>query len=143
MLGLPYGFGHGSTAVFGYYFRHWRHLHLAAMVPIIFFLLMMFFVDESPRWLVIKGQAEKAETILRVMAKRNGKEGKIPANFSDIVHQLAAKVRIYVQVLMRLRTFATPLTFYRKACLVRKKNRHPRNLQSLVNSCSVCSELLE
>ena len=94
MMEFPYGLGHGCTAVFGYYFRHWRHLHLAAMVPIVLFLLMMFFVDESPRWLVSQGQAEKAEKILRGMAKRNGKEGTIPANFSDIVHQLAVKVLV-------------------------------------------------
>jgi len=42
----------------------WRWMFGVTVIPSVFFLVAMFFVPESPRWLAGKGQMTKAETIL-------------------------------------------------------------------------------
>ena len=42
----------------------WRWMFFSETIPAILFLIMLFFVPESPRWLVIKDRSEKAITIL-------------------------------------------------------------------------------
>ena len=71
---IPYGLGMASTAVFGYFIRHWRYLQLATMVPMALYLLLVSFVPESPRWLIGQGKLKEAEGILRRIAKTNRKE---------------------------------------------------------------------
>ena len=92
MFEIPYGLGYASTAMFAYLFRNWRHLQLAVMVPTLLFLVLIFFVDESPRWLITQGEAAKAEKILRSMAKANGRQHLLPPNFSVMVHEVTVKV---------------------------------------------------
>ena len=47
----------------------WRWMFGAEAVPAILFFLLMFFVPESPRWLVKNGRADEAE---RILAKVGG-----------------------------------------------------------------------
>ena len=42
----------------------WRWMFGVTVIPSLFFLIAMFFVPESPRWLAGKGQMTKAKTIL-------------------------------------------------------------------------------
>jgi SP family xylose:H+ symportor-like MFS transporter len=42
----------------------WRWMFISELVPAILFLLLLFFIPESPRWLVIKGKNEKALKVL-------------------------------------------------------------------------------
>ena len=83
-----------STAVFGYFIRHWRYLQLATMVPMVLYLLLVSFVPESPRWLIGQGKVKEAEGILRRIAETNRKE--LPANFSELLGKLVMKVRLWV-----------------------------------------------
>ena len=46
----------------------WRWMFASSAVPAIFFFICLLFVPESPRWLVMKGEEKRAETI---MAKLN------------------------------------------------------------------------
>lgn len=43
----------------------WRWMFGCGLVPSVLFLVGMFFVPESPRWLVSKGKEQKSEKILR------------------------------------------------------------------------------
>ncbi len=43
----------------------WRLMFLSEVVPAMLLLILIFCVPESPRWLVMKGRIEKAETILK------------------------------------------------------------------------------
>jgi sugar porter (SP) family MFS transporter len=43
----------------------WRWMFGAELVPAIIFLVLMFFVPESPRWLVKAGKADRARTMLQ------------------------------------------------------------------------------
>ncbi len=53
----------------------WRWMFGSGVLPAVLFFVLLFFVPESPRWLVSRGQADRAESILariggRVHAKR-------------------------------------------------------------------------
>ncbi|MDP4130689.1 MAG: sugar porter family MFS transporter [Bacteroidota bacterium] len=45
------------------YNNHWRYMLGAALVPSLLFLLLLFFVPESPRWLILKGKLNQAKKI--------------------------------------------------------------------------------
>src|SRR5690606_27375620 len=49
----------------------WRYMLWSELVPSIAFLILLFFVPKSPRWLALKGQKSKA---LEVLVKIHGKE---------------------------------------------------------------------
>lgn len=49
----------------------WRHMFWSEMVPSSMFLILLFFVPKSPRWLALKGQKDKA---IRVLTVINGKD---------------------------------------------------------------------
>lgn len=49
----------------------WRNMFWSEMVPAGLFLILLFFVPKSPRWLMIKGKEEEAENIL---ARIHGEE---------------------------------------------------------------------
>ncbi|MEG1546641.1 MAG: sugar porter family MFS transporter, partial [Bacteroides sp.] len=42
----------------------WRYMFLSELIPAFLFFVMLFFVPETPRYLVLKDRAEKAETVL-------------------------------------------------------------------------------
>ncbi|CAB3220385.1 unnamed protein product [Arctia plantaginis] len=68
-----------------YLVRDWRHLALATTLPFVCFFLYLWPMPESPRWLLARGQFEKAEVILRNMAQINGKS--LPANYMVQLHR--------------------------------------------------------
>ena len=49
----------------------WRHMFWSELVPSGLFLLLLFFVPKSPRWLAIKGRDEEA---MAVLSKVHGEE---------------------------------------------------------------------
>ncbi|KAG7295860.1 hypothetical protein JYU34_020944 [Plutella xylostella] len=62
-----------------YLIRDWRNLALTTTLPFVCFFLYLWPMPESPRWLLARGQFEKAEAILKNMARINGKS--LPANY--------------------------------------------------------------
>ncbi len=55
--------------------NNWRYMFLSESIPALGFLILLFYVRESPRWLVQKGQIEEAEkTILEVNPNANSKD---------------------------------------------------------------------
>jgi len=57
----------GETGITGRYFveETWRGMLGAESFPAIFFFLVLFFIPESPRWLIVKGKAIRALSIFR------------------------------------------------------------------------------
>lgn len=52
--------------------NNWRYMFLSESFPALGFLILLFFVRKSPRWLVQKGQIEEAEkTIIEVNSNAN------------------------------------------------------------------------
>ncbi|KAK9074200.1 hypothetical protein SSX86_006797 [Deinandra increscens subsp. villosa] len=71
-----YFFSGGIALLSGiaYVFQTWRSLYIASSVPsILFVFLILPFVSESPRWYLIRGQADNAMSVMRVIAKGNGR----------------------------------------------------------------------
>ena len=63
----------------------WRWMFGAELVPALAFLVLMFFVPESPRWLMKAGKRDKA----RQMLERIGSEHYAAQTLTDIEHTLA------------------------------------------------------
>ena len=53
----------------------WRYMFLSEMVPAGLFLVLLFFVPESPRWLVLQNKFSQAEvTLLKLLGEQSGKK---------------------------------------------------------------------
>ncbi|XP_026327943.1 carcinine transporter isoform X2 [Hyposmocoma kahamanoa] len=76
---IAYSMGLILLAGVVYLIRDWRQLALATTLPFVCFFLYLWVMPESPRWLLARGQFEKAEVILKRMARINGKS--LPANY--------------------------------------------------------------
>ncbi|CAI9729436.1 organic cation transporter protein-like [Octopus vulgaris] len=72
-------FSVGELVVVGiaYCTQEWHLLSLVMAVFCFFLLFFIFGFDESPRWLISTGKQDKAEAILRKIAKRNKKESYV------------------------------------------------------------------
>lgn len=66
---IAYSLGLILLAGVVYLVRDWRQLALATTLPFLCFFLYLWPMPESPRWLLARGQFEKAEVILRNMAR--------------------------------------------------------------------------
>ncbi|XP_070559976.1 organic cation transporter protein-like [Ptychodera flava] len=69
---VSFALGYMALVVFAYFFRHWRHLMLAMILPSALFFLYPWFLSESARWLLAVGKTRQAETVMRRMARVNG-----------------------------------------------------------------------
>ncbi|KAI8791476.1 organic cation transporter protein [Biomphalaria glabrata] len=58
--------------VIAYFIREWEILQMVVSFPILLFFTYCWLIPESPRWLLAKGQHEKAESIIRHAARVNG-----------------------------------------------------------------------
>lgn len=56
-------------ALIAYLIPYWRHFLRVIYGPALLFLFYAFFLDESVRWLLIKGRKKEAKNILRKAAK--------------------------------------------------------------------------
>ena len=78
------------SSIVNYYFggndlesENWRYMFLSALVPSLLFLIFLFFIPESPRWLLsVKGNRDKAHPVLLKIYRRN--EGVVDEQISEI-----------------------------------------------------------
>ncbi|GAB1603028.1 organic cation transporter protein-like, partial [Argonauta hians] len=71
---IMFSIGQIVVITMAYFTREWHLLSLVVAATCFLYLFFLFFMDESPRWLISKGKQEKAEDILRKIAKKNGTE---------------------------------------------------------------------
>jgi len=90
---IEFFFAGGSMllALMAYYLRDWVWLQLAASVPMCIFLLYFFLIDESCRWLLLKGDGKAFERGMEKMARWNRKE--IPREFLSELADSAVEMR--------------------------------------------------
>uniref|UniRef100_UPI00398E8324 solute carrier family 22 member 2-like isoform X2 n=1 Tax=Pristiophorus japonicus TaxID=55135 RepID=UPI00398E8324 len=68
-----YSMGMMLLPAVAYLLPAWRNLQLAATIPNFLFLTYYWLIPESPRWLLSQKKNAEAMTVIRKMAKMNGK----------------------------------------------------------------------
>ena len=53
-----------SNSIIGAYFHNWRLMLLVITIPSLIMFFGVLFIPKSPRWLVLKGRMEEAESVL-------------------------------------------------------------------------------
>ncbi|XP_033116929.1 organic cation transporter protein-like [Anneissia japonica] len=91
VIELFFAIGYMLLAILAYFIRSWRHLELAASIPIILTFIMYPFIPESPRWLVTQQRYKEATDILKKMAEENGTV--LPSEFSE-PDEMASRMKI-------------------------------------------------
>lgn len=71
VLSLSVTIGEIIMAVIAYYLTNWRIFLIAIYAPAFLIILYIFCLDESLRWLLIKGKKTKVEQIIRKAANMN------------------------------------------------------------------------
>ncbi|GAB2284618.1 Organic cation/carnitine transporter 4 [Dionaea muscipula] len=72
-----YFFSSGIALLTGiaYLFPAWRSLYLASSLPsLLFVVLVIPFLSESPRWYLVRGKPTKAMLVMQSIAKSNGRD---------------------------------------------------------------------
>ncbi|KAF1704855.1 sugar porter family MFS transporter [Pseudoxanthomonas suwonensis] len=111
------GHAGASTAVLWWDYEAWRWMFWAELAPAFLFLGALFFIPESPRYLVARGLKDKAAKVLaRLYGEQGGarKLAEIDASLaadhhrprlSDLISKATGKVRPIVWVGIGLATF--------------------------------------
>ncbi len=106
----------GSTAEFWMGFEAWRWMFWMELIPASLFFLMLFFIPESPRFLMVKKRTEKARSVLSRLygeAAANQKIAEIrdslvddhKPRLADLLQKESGKVRPIVWVGIGLAAF--------------------------------------
>ena len=109
-------FAGASTSVLWLDYSAWRWMFWMELLPAILFLLMLLFIPESPRFLVLKGKAALAAQVLRKLygdaaaaRKQVDIEQSLSSNhqprLSDLMDKPSGKLRRIVWVGIGLATF--------------------------------------
>ncbi|XP_069991075.1 organic cation transporter protein isoform X2 [Penaeus vannamei] len=71
LTGLPWAFGTMAWGGVASQVRDWRWLQLYVTLPFALVVPLLFMMDESPRWLIVRGQCDRARKILQKAARWN------------------------------------------------------------------------
>ena len=74
---------------------NWRWMFASAALPSIAFFLTLFFIPESPRWLMQKGRQQEAEHFLTQIVGRQAAAGEIAAIRAAISEESGDLLRVH------------------------------------------------
>ncbi|CAF93343.1 unnamed protein product, partial [Tetraodon nigroviridis] len=90
IMSLSWSVGNMILALLAYLIRDWRHLMLAATAPCLVAMVTWWWLPESARWLLVRGQAEKARRFLVQCANMNGKPGAVSTLDTEVLEREVA-----------------------------------------------------
>ncbi|XP_071810682.1 organic cation transporter protein-like isoform X2 [Apostichopus japonicus] len=82
-VGCAFSAGYMLLALLAYFVRDWRTLQRIASLSLLPIFAFMPFLPESPRWLMDRKKYDKAEEILKTIARVNRTEDKLSALSKD------------------------------------------------------------
>ena len=62
-----------SLSLMAYFIDEWRHLLVATSLPGFLAIALIWWIPESPRWLISMGRIAEADYVVRKIAKANGR----------------------------------------------------------------------
>ena len=65
MIQAPFAVGEAIVSAVPIGIRDWKTFQIVTSVPIYLLLLLYFFLDESPRWLIASGKHNKALKVIK------------------------------------------------------------------------------
>ncbi|VVC43030.1 Hypothetical protein CINCED_3A022033 [Cinara cedri] len=89
---LPVPMSYIIISGIAYICRGWRLLQWCVTLPAVFFLVLHWFIPESPRWLLAMGKVDEAMEVLQKASKVN--KHPLPANMDKILNQSISKFEI-------------------------------------------------
>lgn len=91
MMALPWAVGTMLWGGAGYFIRDWYWLQLFVSLPTLLVMPVLYFIDESPRWLIVTGRHERALKVLRRAARFNKttlpSDSQLLSMFKEIEHE--------------------------------------------------------
>jgi SP family sugar:H+ symporter-like MFS transporter len=106
-----------STAILWFEFSAWRWMFWMELFPAILFMLMLFYIPESPRYLVLKGSHHAATAVLTRLYGKDAAQRKATEiqqslssdhhqpRLTDLINNQTGKVRTIVWVGIGLASF--------------------------------------
>lgn len=109
-------FAGASTEMFWWGFEAWRWMFWMELLPAVLFLLMLFFIPESPRFLLLKGRDEAGADVLqrlyghtaasrKVQEIRESLQADHAPRLADLLDPITGKLRKLVWVGIGLASF--------------------------------------
>nr|XP_054773727.1 organic cation transporter protein-like [Lytechinus pictus] len=80
-INFPYAIAYVLFAGIAFFIRDWRLLYITMVTPLFVMFIILYFLPESPRWLLSQGENEKAKKIIEHAAKVN--KVQLPEDFLD------------------------------------------------------------
>nr|XP_037868083.1 organic cation transporter protein-like [Bombyx mori] len=87
---MPLAIGYALMALMAYYLRSWTNYSIGVALPSIIYLTYVFYMPESPKWLISVGRLEEASIVMTSAAKFNNID--LPSSgMLSVVETLAKK----------------------------------------------------
>ncbi|XP_068213840.1 organic cation transporter protein-like [Palaemon carinicauda] len=94
LVALPWAIGIMAWGGMAYLIRDWRMLQLSAALPLFLRIGFHFFIDESPRWLILKGKEERAIKVLHKAARWNGSQLPSDRRLMEIFKEIQMEQKV-------------------------------------------------
>ncbi|ROT74841.1 hypothetical protein C7M84_006648 [Penaeus vannamei] len=108
LIGLPWAFGTMAWGGVASQVRDWRWLQRCVILPFALYIPLLFIMDESPRWLIVRGQFDRARRVLQRAARWN--KTQLPSE--EALNNLITRSLRIINFIFSLNHFHLELVFY-------------------------------
>ncbi|RVE41966.1 hypothetical protein evm_013375 [Chilo suppressalis] len=88
---LPFALGQMILPLFSYYLRSWNKFSLGVGIPNLIFLLYIYLIPESPKWLISMGRLEEASQVMNKAIRDNNLPSQ---NTLEIAKRISSEEKI-------------------------------------------------